>query len=250
MTDWSHDDFLVALAPAAFSKKRLAAAARDAERVIEMLAIPPGAAVLDLCCGPGRHALALAARGYRVTGVDLVEALISCARTAAAERGVDAEWIAADMRDFERPGGFDAALNLNSSFGFFQSDADILQVARQVRRSLRPGGLFLLETLGREILARNWRDRWWTEIDDELVIEERTVRPGWKYVDSRWITIANGQRREYTATQRVFSANEIRALLADADFDSVDIFGSLRGADYDDDARRLVAVARVGAGEV
>ena len=80
------------------------------------------------------------------------------------------------------------------------------------------------------------------------MIEERAVRPGWKYIDSRWITVANGQRREYTATQRVFSADEIRALLADADFDSVDIFGSLRGTAYDDDARRLVALARVSAG--
>jgi len=244
VTDWSQDAFWVALAPAVFSRKRLAAGAREADRIVALLALEPGAAILDLACGVGRHALALARRGFAVTGVDFAADLIERARSEAASLGVEAEWIAADMREFERPSGFDAAVSLSSSFGLLIDDAEIIEVAARVRRSLRAGGAFLLEMVGREVLARSWRDRWWIEDEGVFVLEERTVRPDWKYVDARWIRFEGGARRDYTATQRVFSGDELRALLVKAGFESVELFGSLRGAAYDERARRLVAVAR------
>lgn len=247
MIDWGRDEFWVELAPAVFSKKRLAAAPREAEQILGLLALEHGASVLDLACGSGRHSLALAARGVAVTGVDFAAPLLAEARAEAARLGVDAEWITADIREFERPNAFDAAINMGSSFGLFADDAEILRVARRVRRSLRPGGAFLVEMVGREILARNWRARWWTRDGDAFVLEERTVRPGWKHVDARWIRVERGAHTEYGAVQRVFSAAELRALLTRAGFASVAVHGSLAGVDYDEHARRLVAVARVAA---
>ncbi len=244
MPDWTQPEFWVAMEPAVASKKRLAAAPHEAATLVELLAIPSRASVLDLACGSGRVAIALALRGFRVTGVDFTAPLIEAARTEAARLGADAEWVGADMRAFERPGAFDAAINMGSSFGLFEDEAEIVEVARRVRRSLRPGGAFLVEMVGREILARNWRDRWWIEDGDTIVLEERTVRDGWKQVDARWLVIKGGKRAELGATQRVFAAGELRDLLAEAGFASVDLYGGPNGAPYDDRARRLIAVAR------
>lgn len=243
MPDWTRPEFWVAMEPAVASKKRVAAAPREAEALVDLLALPSGASVLDLACGSGRVAIALAVRGFRVTAVDFTAQLLEAARTEANRLGADVEWVEADMRAFERPHAFDAVVNLGSSFGLFADDADVLEVARRARRSLRPGGALLVEMVGREILARNWRDRWWIEEGDTIVVEERTVRSGWKCVDARWLVVSAGKRAEYGASQRLFSAGELRDLLADAAFDSVDLYGGLNGTPYDDRARRLVAVA-------
>jgi hypothetical protein len=119
-------------------------------------------------------------------------------------------------------------------------------VASNVLRSLRPGGAFLLDMIGRETLARDWRERWWIEAEGKLITEERTVRPGWQHIDAHWTVIdpSTNEQHDYRATQRLYTATELRTLLLDAGFTSVDLHGNLRGAPYDDQAKRLVAIAR------
>src|SRR5215472_2918927 len=90
--------------------------------LVQTLALPPGAALLDLACGQGRHAIALAQRGYRVTGLDLSASHLALARQAAAAEGVAVTWVEADMRALP-PGPFDAVINLFSAFGYLESDA-------------------------------------------------------------------------------------------------------------------------------
>ena len=84
--------------------------------LVQALARPPGAALLDLACGHGRHAIALAERGYRVTDLDLSASHLALARQAAAAQGVAVTWVQADMRDLAA-GPFNAVINLFSAFG-------------------------------------------------------------------------------------------------------------------------------------
>src|SRR3954453_7471400 len=74
-------------------------AARQVEQIVERLEPPAGARGFDLCCGHGRASIPLAARGYRVTGLDLSEHFLERARADAAAAGVEVEWVRADMRD-------------------------------------------------------------------------------------------------------------------------------------------------------
>jgi SAM-dependent methyltransferase len=68
--------------------------------VAEVENLPPGRA-LDLACGSGRNAVWLAARGWRVTAVDFSEVALEQARALAAARGVEVEWVAADVLDWQ-----------------------------------------------------------------------------------------------------------------------------------------------------
>src|SRR3972149_10022496 len=91
---------------------------------------PAGGRILDAPCGFGRHSLALARHGFRVTGVDLSETELDRARLRAQATGLTLELVRQDMRDMEFSGEFDLALNLFSSIGYFSHDEDRLLVAR------------------------------------------------------------------------------------------------------------------------
>lgn len=89
--------------PYIFSEERIEAAAEEIRQIRDLTGVREGA-VLDLACGPGRHAVAFAERGFDVTGVDLTSFLLEKARERARDAGVAVEWIRSDMRKFVRPG--------------------------------------------------------------------------------------------------------------------------------------------------
>jgi SAM-dependent methyltransferase len=242
--NWHEDDaFWESLAPAFGAPERARMAATEAAAIVGLLGLQSGAQVLDLGAGTGAHAIELARRGMAVSGVDRTKSFLARARKSAAEALVTVEWIEDDMRRFVRQGGFDAIVNLCTSFGFFDDEGDDLQVARNARSSLKPGGAALFEMIGKEIVSSSFRDRYWIEVDGALFLEERKVSRDWEWLESRWL-IVDSERREFRVRHRLYSGSELRALLFEAGFSKVDLFGSFDGAAYDRSARRLVAIAR------
>jgi SAM-dependent methyltransferase len=247
MTEWHEQDGFWETMPL-FSQERWEMAPEEVDLCLTKLGIEPGMAVLDLCCGVGRHSLELARRGYNVTGVDRTAAYLQTAREVAAAEDLKAEWVEADMREFVRPRSFDGAINLYTSFGYFEDPADDRRVVDNLFRSLRPGGTLLMELMGKEVLARIYLPRDWYELPDgSLFLQERTVTRDWTWMENRWILVKDGQRTEYAISHRLYDGAGLRALLLDAGFESVTLYGGLQEVAYDVEARRLVAVARKGS---
>ncbi len=245
MADWFEDDeFWRTSAPSMFGDPLWQAAPADVEGVIELAGIAAPAQVLDLGCGPGRHTLELARRGFRVTGVDLSKFLLDEARRRAREAGLAVEFVERDMREFRWDGEFDCALNLFTSFGFFEDPADDRRVVENVFHALKSGGAFVLDTLGKEILARVFKSRDWREHDGEFWLYERTVQNDWSWMENRWIVVREGVQKEFRISHRIFSAAELSRLMLECGFERVDAYGDFAGSPYDQDARRLVVVAR------
>jgi SAM-dependent methyltransferase len=243
---WYDDDtFWETMAPFLFTEKRFESAPEQVDQMQELLALPPGAAILDLCCGPGRHSLELARRGFAVTAVDRTAAYLARARQSAEREGLAIEFVADDMRRFTRAGAFDAIINMYTSFGYFEDPADDRRVLENACLSLKAGGRLLIEMMGKEVIARIFREHdWWEEEDGTLFLEERELMEGWQRIRNRWILVRDGRREDFTFEHRLYSAAELQAVATASGFSEVAIHGSLAGEDYDHKAGRMVAVAR------
>ncbi len=196
------------------------------------------------CCGFGRISAELARRGFAVTGVDITESYLQAAREDAAHENLSIEYVNSDSRKFKRPMFFDVAVNLYISFGYFSDREDDLLVARNVFESLKKGGSFIIETMGKEIAVRDFVEAEWFERAGFTVLTSYRPEDSWTFLKNKWILIKDGKRVEKTFSQRLYSASELRALLLEAGFSKVDIFGDWDESEYDHRAAKLIAVAR------
>ena len=243
MNDWHEDDefWTTAIGPL-FNEQAWLDAAGQAEQLMNLLELKPPARILDLGCGPGRFCIPLARLGLRMTGVDRTRPFLAAAERRAADAGVEVELIEADMREFTRPGGFDAAISMMTSFGYFEAPADDRRVVENVYGALAAGGVFVIDTYGKEVLARIYQERDWREQDGEFWLQERRLERGWSWMCNRWIRLADGERQEFRFEHRLFSASELERLMAEAGFSRTVSYGGLDGEPYDHEAGRLIVV--------
>ncbi|GAI45550.1 unnamed protein product, partial [marine sediment metagenome] len=212
-------------------------APEEVENIISLLGIKKGKKILDLCCGVGRHSIEFARRGYHVTGVDITTEYLNQARRKARKVKVKIEFIKDDMRRFYRENSFDAVVNLFTSFGYFENQEDDYRVVQNIYDSLKKGGVFLVEIMGKEVLARIFQKRDWYEINGLIVLEERETDKNWEYIKSRWILIKGKNKKEFTITLRLYSALELMNLFKNVGFRKVKAYGDLAGAPYDHTAK-------------
>ena len=117
--------------------------------------LPPGARVLDVGCGAGRHSLELARRGFRTVGVDIAAGMVEHARKVAAAEQLSAEFQVGDARTLTFDAEFDAAICLcEGAFGLAGDDGH-RQILAGVRRALKPGAPFVLTAINAFSAARN-----------------------------------------------------------------------------------------------
>jgi SAM-dependent methyltransferase len=201
--------------------------------------------VLDLGCGPGRWAIPLAKRGFRATGVDRTRCLLAQARAKARTAGARIEWIQLDMRDFVRPGAFDLAISMLTSFGYFDDKGEDLVVLRNIFTSLRPGGACLIDVAGKEILARIYQPTTSNPLQGGgQLVQRHEVFDGWSRVRNEWILIRHGRTRTFKFHHTIYSGQELRERLEQVGFKNVKLYGDLNGGAYGVNAQRLVVVGR------
>jgi SAM-dependent methyltransferase len=239
---YENDSFWETWKPWLFAPPRIQHAVEQINQILGLLKIVPGARVLDLGCGVGRHSLELARRGFKVTGVDRTTNYLKQAQEQAATEKLDVEFVHSDMRAFRRPGVFDAVISLFTSFGYFEDINDDRKVMRNVSDSLRPGGVFIIDTHGKETLAKIFQKRVWNEYENMIVLQEHTVSQNWSWMQARWIMLRGNERIENTVSHRIYAGSELAALFTDNGFSRADVYGDLEGHHYDETARRLVVV--------
>jgi len=203
---------------------------------------PP--AVLDMCCGFGRISAELARRGFDVTGIDITESYLRTAKEDALYENLNIEYIHADARDFTRKQYFDVIVNLYISFGYFEDKKDDAVFLRNAYESLKQGGSFIIETLGKEIAVRDFIEGEWFEKAGYTVLTQYEALDSWSLLKNRWILLKDGDRYEKTFVQRLYSASELRDMLFDAGFSNVEIYSDWEESPYNQKAEKLIAVAR------
>jgi len=244
MKNWhENDQFWEKMRGKLFGDEQWKTAEKEVEQLISLLNLKTGDTLLDMCCGPGRHSLEFASRGFDVTGVDRTEHYLENARAKAKERNLEIELVHDDARIFERDKSFNAAVLMYTSLGYFENQDENLKVLCNICNSLNAGGKLVVDVMGKEIIARIFRERNWFEMSGIFFLEERKVSKNWSWMESRWIMIKDKERHEFTLSHWMYSASELSEMLKQAGFKSVDIFGNLEQATYDHTAQRLITVA-------
>ncbi|MFW9787697.1 MAG: class I SAM-dependent methyltransferase [Candidatus Thorarchaeota archaeon] len=243
--EWYEDDKLwEIMEPVMFTEARIAYTTNEVDMIKSLCRIEPDAVVLDLCCGIGRHSLEFARRGYRVVGVDRTVLYLEKARKNAEEENLNIEFVQDDMRTFHRSSSFDLVLSMFTSFSYFEDHEEQMLVLRNVYSSLRPGGKFILESAGKEVLARIFQRHSWSEWPHGFMLEEREAIENWSKMYNKWVFVErDGTVHRWDVIHWIYSGSEIKKMLEQVGFSDVKIYGGLDGRDYDNEADHLVVVA-------
>ena len=186
-----------------FPPEQIERAREQVEQVLELIDLDSGPdadadpdedkQILDMPCGVGRHAIVLADCGFAVTGVDNTTPYLDTARERAAAAGIEGsiEFVERDMRAFDQEGKFDAAINLYTSFGYFDDRADDERVAWNFHDALKPGGALVMGIASKETLAGRFRKRTWEQRNGSYMLEEHAITEDWSRIENRWILVEN-----------------------------------------------------------
>ena len=186
-------------------------------RLLEILALPDGASILDCPCGQGRHAHLLAEAGFDVTGLDFSMPLLRKARARGTSRRL--RYKRGDMRALpaEWTGRFDAVLNLFTSFGFFDDPSDDARVIAEFARVLAPGGTLVWFGGSRDGVVARWVGRdTWTTTNGSTIEHDRSFDPisGEITIQTTWRGPTGRGRREHRI--RLYTATRLAELCAAA----------------------------------
>jgi SAM-dependent methyltransferase len=219
--------------------------AREVDFVEDSLGIERGGAVLDLACGTGRHTIELARRGYEVVGFDLSLAMLARAGEDAQDHAAKVNFVQGDMREMTFDEQFDGVFCWNTSFGFFEEEKNALVIDR-IHRSLRAGGLFLLDVINRDFLIRQSPSLAWFEGDGCVCMDEMSV----DFITSRMkikrtMMLDDGRSREIEYSMRVYSLHELGKILHDHGFKVCEVSGRVAtpGVFFGNESPRTIILA-------
>lgn len=217
----------------------------EAEFVAEAMGLQPGAQVLDVGCGYGRHAMELAARGFHVVGLDLSTPLLVRGGEEATRRGLQINFVRGDMRELDFDAQFDGAYCVFSTFGYFDDETNKKTVAN-LARALKPGGRVLIEILNRDYLISDLPTRIWWEGEGCVVLEEVELNYFSSRIQvNRSVVFDDGRQLEQEISVRAYSLHEVGKLMHAAGFRVLEVSGGYhtRGRFFGNQSRHIIVLA-------
>ncbi|HEU4438990.1 MAG TPA: class I SAM-dependent methyltransferase [Methylomirabilota bacterium] len=216
----------------------------EVDFLVRCLGLPRGARILDVPCGYGRHAAALARRGFVVLGLDLSRAMIAEGRRRFTE-GPRLRLRRADMRRIAFPAEFDAVVNLYTSFGYFEP-AENQAVLRRMARALKPGGRLVVDHRDPVYDATLPRRLWYRAGPRRFILEDRRFDRRTGIVDTVQLVLTTGRRRVVQRRFRLqeFSLSRWRRMLRRAGLRLLGAYAGYDGRRYRPGSTgRLIVVA-------
>jgi ubiquinone/menaquinone biosynthesis C-methylase UbiE len=213
----------------------------EAERAVALIShtvgLQTGWRVLDVGCGAGRHTRAFANNGARCIGLDLSATLLKLARQATP-----APLVRADMRQLPiRPASMDLTVNLFTSFGYFDRDAEHSAALAEMAGTIKPGGWFVIDFLNAAAVRSRLIPQETIELSGETIEVTRSVSPDGRYV-CKSILAPRGKR--YTERVRLFDSGQIGEMLEATGINVHYTFGDYDGSPLTPGAARTILMGR------
>lgn len=238
--DLFDDDFIRTMDPA---DQRVIQ--REVDFIEQCLGLEKGASILDLACGTGRHAVELSGRGYGVVGYDLSLNMLALAADEAQSRNQKINFLQGDMREMNYDQVFDGIYSWSTSFGYFDDETNF-DVLQRMQKSLRTGGILVLDIINRDYVAPRQPSMVWFEGDGCVCMDEMQV----DFFSSRLkvkrtAMFDDGRSREIDYSMRLYNLHEIGKMMHDADFKVLEVTGhpAHPGVFFGSESPRLIIVA-------
>jgi SAM-dependent methyltransferase len=199
--------------------------------------------VLDLACGPGRHSILFAQKGFNVTAVDLSKNLLRVAKAAAAKANVKINFVEADLRNLCIKSRFNLVLNLFTSFGYFEDDKENFKLFNKAFYYLDKDGYFVLDFFNKNYIEKNIVPLSKDIMDGEIIIQRRKIEG--KRVIKKITIIKDGIEKHFMESVRMFDKDELLKEMINIGFEIKKIFGGIRGRNFDlETSPRIIIIAQ------
>jgi len=227
-------------------------------KIFSELSVREGAQILDMSCGIGRHSIALAQRGYQVTGIDVSKACIERAQRDALEKGVQnkTRFVVGDIRRLEEalgPSGpeFDVVISMSTSLGYWEDETD-RKILQQAHRLSRKGAILIVDMANKDYLVRHFQPFGMVALQGEpqyVLIEERQLNLETSRINNKWTFYRKeGEDLKHAATvmldHRVYSLHELASMIGSVGWDYLRAYGDFGLNPVTFDTSRVIAVAR------
>ena len=211
--------------------------------ILENIDIPVNGKVLDLACGPGRHSILFAQKGYKVSAVDLSKNLLAVALNSALKANVNINFIEADLRNLCIKPKFDLVVNLFTSFGYFENDGENFKLFDRAFYFLDDNGYFVLDFLNKSYIEKNIVPKSEGYIDHTKIIQERKIEG--KRVIKKISIEKNNVEKHFIESVRMYDKDELAHEIKKRGFKIKNIFGGVRGRTFDlETSPRIIIIAR------
>lgn len=211
--------------------------------------------IAELGCGTGSVTIPLAERGYRVYGIDLSEAMLSIAQSKSGgglyNAAFEPIWLQQDMTEWELAEPVDAVVSFCDCLNYVTEADQVADVFRQTYSGLKPGGLFLFDVHTPATLAAYADNQpyvynepdlsyiWECAFDEELICIDHELTFFAREADGKRYT-----RFDETHTQRAYPLEQLQAMLEEAGFRGVRIYGDFSWEQADEGTERAFFVAQ------
>jgi 2-polyprenyl-3-methyl-5-hydroxy-6-metoxy-1,4-benzoquinol methylase len=213
------------------------------ELIIKNIEIPRKGKVLDLACGPGRHSILFARKGFDVTGIDLSENLLRVAESAARKEKLEIQFIKADLRNIELTETFDLVVNLFTSFGFFDKDEDNFSIFRTASDLLKPGGYFVFDFLNSAFIENNLVRESREDKLLEKIIQKRRIEGDRVIKDI--IIKYKGTVKTFYESVKLYRVGELKEAIKEKGLAIKKTFGDFTGRDFmEESSPRIIIIAQ------
>jgi SAM-dependent methyltransferase len=203
---------------------------------------------LDLCCGLGSYSIELARQGFNVVGLDINLVFIDNARRNAkmllGDLGRNVQFVFGDMRSIPFNNRFDCVINVGTSFGFFDREEDNYQVVKEIAKSLKPKGTFLLDVGNRDWYLKNllYKD-WFRNEDGTVTLMERRFDYDRSRLTVTFESIGGTKKEAWSSSWRAYTLTETINIFEKAGLAVSKVFGDWDDGEFNVDSKRMVIVS-------
>jgi len=203
--------------------------------------------VLDLCCGTGRHSILLREKGWNIIGLDISPNLLKIAKDKMKDRQVNFPLVRGEMRHLPfQSGAFAAVINMFTSFGYLPSKEEDMKSLKEIARTLKQNGLFLIDIVNREYLVSTFRKKDWGEFPSFFMLEKRTLDVKESRLYSQWVIVDknNGKTKTFDHNLRLYPLPQLQKMLQNAGLAMEKVYGNYEEQELQQDSLRLIVLSR------